>query len=225
MKKVSFMVMVVLLLGVFSLTACNNDTLDAYKNAGKTTIEVYAQEHKDNYSEVNWTVVCRIVEEGKTAVDEAKSKSAVDTAVATAIVEIDAVQDVGAFYSLQKAFDSGWLTKDDLQSIAYYLNDDSMPIYPNDLSAKIEKAIKETRASNLRAEVDAYGVSRFPDAKAEDVSLRGYYGNYNNLFAVMIVDGFTEYSQAEWSENIDGVTFHYADGNRIVIWKEETKET
>ena len=223
MKKVSFMIIVVLLLMVFGLTACNNDTLDAYKTVGKTAIETYAQERKCNYSEDNWTVVCGIVEAGKTAIDEVKSKPAVDNAVATVIVEIDAVQEVGAFYSLQKAFDSGWLTKDDLQSIAYYLNDDLIPIYPIALSPEIETAIKETRAFDLRSEVDAYGVSRFPDAKAEDVSLKGYYGKYNKLYAVMIVDWFTEYVLEEWSEIIDGVPFHYADGNKIVIWREETK--
>lgn len=93
MKKVSFMVMVVLLLGVFGLAACNNDTLDAYKNAGKTAIEVYAQEHKDNYSEVNWTIVCGIVDAGKQAVDDATSKAGIDTAVTTAKTAINAVEE------------------------------------------------------------------------------------------------------------------------------------
>lgn len=224
-KALGLVITAIMLLGIFGLTACNNDTLDAYKTEGKAAIEAYAQERKNNYCEDNWTVVCGIVTAGKTAVDEAESKPAVDKAVTTAKAEIDAAQDIGSFYSLQKAFDNGWLTKEDLQSIAYYLNDDSMPIYPNELSVEIEKAIKETRAFNLRAEVDASGVSRFPDAKAEDISFRGYYGNYNNLFAVMIADSFTEYGQAEWSEIVDGVTFHYADGNRILIWKEETKGT
>ncbi len=215
----------IMTLGVFGLTACDSVSLADYKATAKVEIENYAQERKANYCEDKWTVVCGIVETGKQAVNDATNRAGVDTAVAAAIVEIDAVQDMGAFYSLQMAFDNGWLTKEDLQSIAYYHNDDSMPTYPNALSAEVEKAIKETRAYNLRDEVDADGISRFPDAKAEDVSLRGYYGKYNNLFAVLIADSFTEYGQAEWSEIIDGVTFHYADGNKIMIWKEETKET
>ncbi len=93
MKKISFIVMVVFLLGVFGLTACNNDTLDVYKTAGKADIETYAQERKDNYCEDNWTVVCGIVETGKQEVGEAKSKEGVDAAISEAKTAINAVEE------------------------------------------------------------------------------------------------------------------------------------
>jgi hypothetical protein len=132
--------------------------------------------------------------------------------------------DVGVFYNLQQAFDNELLTNDNLDSIAYYLNDESMPVYPDPVSAEIQGAIKETRAAILRAEVDRDGVFRYPNATVEDVTLLEYYGKYNDSYAVMIADSFTEYTAAEWSETIAGVTFYYSDGNRILIWKEMIEE-
>ena len=128
--------------------------------------------------------------------------------------------DVGVFYNLQQAFDNELITNDDLVSIAYYLNDESMPVYPEPISEEIQEAIKETRSAILKAEVDRDGVLRYPNATAEDVTLRGYYGKYNDSYAVMIADSYNEYTEALWSETIDGVTFYYTNGNSILIWKE-----
>ena len=220
-----FFITSLIMIGVFGLVGCDDDPLKSYKDLGKTEIQTYADaKGQDNYSTDDWAVICNTVATGKAAVDAAESTDEVDNAVTTTKAEINKVQqkELGMFYTLQEAFDNGWLTKEDLQIIAYYLNDDSGPAYSDDLSAEIEKTIKKTWAYNLRTEVNVDGDLRFPDAKEEDVSLIGYYGNYNNLFAVMCADNFTFYTLAEWSEIIDEVTFHYVDGNRIWIWKEKT---
>lgn len=109
MKKtqLSLVFLAVALIMVFSLAACNNNTLDAYKTAGKTAIETYAQEHKDSYCEDNWTVVCGIVEVAKTEIDNAKSKAVVDSAVTTAKTKINEVRKKEAGMKLsfeEKAF-------------------------------------------------------------------------------------------------------------------------
>lgn len=90
-KALGLVITAVMLLGVFGLTACNNDTLDTYKTAGKATIETYANERKDSFCTDNWMVVCGLVTAGKAAVDIADSKTGVDTAVATTKAEIDKV--------------------------------------------------------------------------------------------------------------------------------------
>lgn len=59
-----------------------------------------------------------------------------------------------------------------------------------------------------------------PEATADDAEIVSN-GEYNECFAVMVEDDFTAYSLAVWSETVGGVTFYYADGNRIFIWKEE----
>lgn len=90
-RLIGIAVTLVMLFGVFGLVACDTQSLDEYKLAGKAEIEAYAEERKDNYSEEGWTTVCGIVDAGKTAVDEATDKAGVDTAVATAKGEIDEV--------------------------------------------------------------------------------------------------------------------------------------
>lgn len=213
---VTLIIMMFIVIGIFALAGCDSASLSDHKTTVKAALDEYANVYKNNYSEANWAVVCGIVEVGKKSVDEATSKSDVDIAVTDAKNAIDEVlQDglgIGAFYNLQEAFDNGLLKKEDLQSISSYIGNDFKSTYPKILNAGIESIIKETRAYDLRSDVDA---------KAEDVFIIGYYGEYNNVFAVMLADNFTDYHEAFWSETISGVTFSYANGNRILIWKEK----
>lgn len=92
-KKIIVLVLTAIMtLGIFGLTACNNDSLNDYKAAGKSAIESYAEERKENYSYDNWMVVCGIVTAGKTAIDAAESKSDVDAAVAAAKEDINKIK-------------------------------------------------------------------------------------------------------------------------------------
>ena len=122
--------------------------------------------------------------------------------------------NIGTYCGMQEAYDNGWITVEDLQSIANHQNNGTDP---NDtLSAEVEKAIKKTVAKDLRS---------FPYpiliATVKDVTIDRYYGTYNNCVAVMISNAYTEYPQALWDDVIAGVIFHYYDGNVIVIWKQD----
>lgn len=73
-RALGLVITAIMLLGVFGLTACNKDTLDAYKTAGKATIQTYTDaKGQDNYCSDNWTAICNAVTTGKTAVDAAYS--------------------------------------------------------------------------------------------------------------------------------------------------------
>ena len=61
--------------------------------------------------------------------------------------------DMGAFYTLQEAYDGGFLTKDDLETIAYYLNEGIA--YPEALDSRTDQAIREAAAYDLRQHVQA----------------------------------------------------------------------
>ena len=152
---------IMMFIGIFALAGCDSASLSDHKTTVKAALDEYANVYKNNYSEANWAVVCSIVEAGKKSVDEATSKSDVDIAVTDAKNAIDEVlQDglgIGAFYNLQEAFDNGWLKKEDLQSISSYIGDDFKSTYPKILNAGIESIIKETRAYDLRSDVDANG--------------------------------------------------------------------
>ena len=95
----------------------------------------------------------------------------------------------GEFYTLQEAYDNGWLTQEDLLSIAYHYNhgrEDNeelmgedyvpQPKTPETLSKQTEKSIKQT-------ELDKYNNGREPGSEyygtLDQVYILGYYGTYN----------------------------------------------
>lgn len=82
------------------------------------------------------------------------------------------------------------MTQDDLKSIAYYQNGESedddfepMPKDPEELSKKTEKAIKETRAYDLRNRTPESIRKPKAKAKAKDITILKYYGTYNESHA------------------------------------------
>ena len=67
----------------------------------------------------------------------------------------------GVFYTMEEAYEAGYLTREDLTNIAYYHNE-WVP-YPETLDNSIAEAIKKTQAEDLRKDV--------PEAKAEDIQI------------------------------------------------------
>lgn len=134
----------------------------------------------------------------------------------------------GEFFTLQDAYEQGFISKDELMSIAYYHNGGNKgitnesyirtPKSPEALSIDTENAIKETKAYYLRRKSLA-GLSA-KKAKADDVEIINYYGTYNNYSAIMMIDTYTVYDESLWEIEIDGVKFFYNDGNRIFVWKQ-----
>ena len=126
-------------------------------------------------------------------------------------------ENVGTLYTLQEAYDNGYLTKEDLEQIAYYHNDRKS--YPQTLDEAIAEKIKETAASERRRQ-DKYLSDK---AKAEDFVLVKYYGNYNGSYTVMMNEPYDEYPadiRDVW-EDIDGVRIHYTSYGDIVVWREK----
>lgn len=118
----------------------------------------------------------------------------------------------GYFYDLSEAYEKGWITKDDLKSMAYYKKEIMPAVYydnmdsafggdascfedfvpvdktPEKLSAETEEKIKQAYVSNVLT------FSEYPDAGTTDVSIYGYYGTYNGYTAVMINDNYHSYN-------------------------------
>ena len=136
----------------------------------------------------------------------------------------------GEFRSLQKAYDDGLLTLEDLKNIAYEYNGgksyneqimaDFIPAGKAALSEATKTAIKESRAKNLRETMRPDGRPVAADAIAENVYIDGYYGTYNGAVAVMIEDDYGAFDAAMWMVEVEGVNIYYNSGNRITIWKQ-----
>ena len=119
-------------------------------------------------------------------------------------------EKMGAFYYLGEAFDKGLLTKADLESIAFYHNDDSMPVYPETLDAEIAEAIKRDFVHNENCQ-----------DKTHEIEIK-YYGTYDGSVAFLIYCKLS-YADILYNETVDDVFFYYGSPDKILIWKENTK--
>lgn len=136
----------------------------------------------------------------------------------------------GTFYSLKEAYEAGYLTYDDVMSIAYYQNggrryNESVmdedytpqPREPQGLSEKTSLRIRNTAAHNYRNNIHADA----PEAVADDFNIIRYYGTYGDCVAVMMTDNYTGYTQALWEDTIADIVVFYYNGNSIIVWREE----
>ena len=132
----------------------------------------------------------------------------------------------GTFYTLQEAYDNGYLTREDLMSIAYYQNgsrrynesimpEDYAPIPkdPEELSESTSLRIRSTAAADWNAE--------YPDddATAEDFWIDYYYGTYGNCVAVMMRDNLSGTTGVVWIGIVADVSFSYNSGKEIRVWR------
>ena len=129
----------------------------------------------------------------------------------------------GAFYTVEEAYEAGYLTREDLMSIAYYhnggreYNENCMPesyqpapMQPEEIDTATANAIKDEYIEEFRPDYEA---------TREDVFIDHYYGCYNQAFAVIISDNFSGFPGVIDFVEIDGVTFYYPLVNYIKIWK------
>ncbi len=225
-KIICLGVLLVMCLGLFF--GCGSD-LDEYKATKSAELQSYADEKgESNYCMDGWTAICNAVTQGKTNIVTATNKSGVDmafTIAADAIAEVPHEENMGAFYSLQKAYDDGLLTIDDLRSVAYYQSggdnkSDIVPITksPENLSDEKEQAIMETYMVVLRAQTHNDGTPMFPYAKIADITVLGYYGTYNGAIAIKISDSYSGYPAVVKELEVAGVIFTYS-GAVVTIWK------
>ena len=128
-----------------------------------------------------------------------------------------ASQTVGTFYSLDEAYQNGWLSQDDLQEIAD-LHNHGLQSAEN-LDDKIADCVKETAAWVLKHDEK----SPIPEAKAEDFTILKYYGVYHqDYYVVMLDEPYFEFPAVivdEWEE-IGGVQFHITSFYEIKVWKQ-----
>jgi len=137
-------------------------------------------------------------------------------------------ETMGKFYSLQEAYDTEWLTVEDLRNIAYYHNNGlewegeldmelgsfqptgftPVPKNPNSLDVETEGKIKQ---DFIKREVEC--------KETEHSVLILYYGTYNGCVAAKI-NGCWNYGGSPLLFSIDGIVFLQGDNYDILVWKE-----
>lgn len=124
----------------------------------------------------------------------------------------------GTFYSLQEAYDAGYITRADLEEIAKRQNNGRF-VSKEELDEQTEQLICEDEADRLR-NLEEHPI---PEAEASGVWIVHYYGVYQGeSYAIMLenrYDGAFPTVEIPQREHIDGVDILYIDPRRIEIWK------
>lgn len=135
-------------------------------------------------------------------------------------IELQRNAPYGIICSLEVAYDLGYLTRENLMSIAEIQNQWAQSDNENAPSEQAE-LLDETIAREIR-ETAAYALrtdsSPVPQADYEDIFINDFYGCYNGVYTVMVTDAFSGYDTAAHDINVGGVTFHYRDGRRISVY-------
>ena len=121
----------------------------------------------------------------------------------------------GKFYTLQEAYDNGFLTKEDLEQIAYYNNNEIE--YPETLDKSVEQKIKEVAAEYLRNRE----VHPVPQARASGITILKYLGAYSGNYVLMLKNKYDLYPTdiPDIWEDIEEVSFHYIGYYIIAVIK------
>lgn len=129
-----------------------------------------------------------------------------------------AVYSPGTFYTLEEAYEQGYVDEEDLANIAVLYNNDRES--SDSLGMWTEYSIKRTRAHEERE-----GASRAKYVKASDYASPLYYGEYQDGSYCVLVEFLYLNSLAmvedRWVE-IGGVDFHFRGQvsiNRPLIWR------
>lgn len=133
-------------------------------------------------------------------------------------------QAIGKFYTLQEAFDQGFLTENDLKSIAYYNNggrknnEDKIeedfvpqPLNPKTIPADIQKSIK--------SDYIYYNEKLDNKTKDSEVKIDDYYGEYNNCY-VAILHGPFAYFAVVNEFSVNGYNYSYTQ-SEFMVWRKK----
>ena len=127
----------------------------------------------------------------------------------------------GSFYSLEEAYENGWLTRKDLESIAnYYRINDDVPeeslinTYGEEVVNKIKEAAVECFHTGKA------GFEQVEETTINDIIFEEYYGTYNSCIVLKIWIKDLYYPAVEEEIVIDGITFNYT-GTFISVWRNE----
>lgn len=129
----------------------------------------------------------------------------------------------GNFYTVTEGYEKGWITKEELKSIAYYHNggrahneevigEDFKPISktPETLSDTVKQALIRNYYNNERP------LSNTPDINEGEIWLTEYCGLYNGCITVVFGNGIGYDALAP--ETVGGVTIYFSYLNRVLIW-------
>ena len=130
----------------------------------------------------------------------------------------------GNFYTVTEAYENGYLTLEQVKSIAYYnnggtiWNEDIMGEDYVPLPKDPEKPSEETDTALINSFYNSERWVKYENYFTKEDIRYGYFGTYGNAIAVKIGVKGEAVSEVVWEEIIDGVTVYYRNEKRVLIW-------
>ena len=125
----------------------------------------------------------------------------------------------GEFYTLQEAYVHGWLSVEELQSIAYYYQGSEdgafvpIALNPEKLSVETEQRIKRTHLQNIKRD--------YPSADISGIDIEEYFGTYGDCIVVNVRDNYRKIDFLVVPKiEIGGVIFYDFTTPGLMVWRE-----
>ena len=127
------------------------------------------------------------------------------------ICDYNGTENLGKTYTLEDAYDKNYIGDNDINKIYNNYTNSNNNIM---LEKEIELKILNDRLVELK--------ERNNDAVLEDISIYGYYGNYNNSYVIRLNDKYNDFTTVEKELIINDVIFQYS-GPSFLVWVDENE--
>lgn len=222
MRKIIAVLLAVM--GLFVFCACGQNESGEIKKAYAKLHDVPASDvNFKSYGEFDGTYVLII------------SCKGIDSATVLSSETVDGVDfhfhigisfDVyrkGAFYTLQEAFDSGWLTHEDLLTVRSNHRAEYEFLYKDYDGSEEKDETKIVLDKSIEREIIAAVIAAHSDYKyplnEEDFSLR-CFGAFDGVYVLFVDCTMWNYTADVTQVIIDGVEFVYGSGQRLQVYKD-----
>lgn len=125
------------------------------------------------------------------------------------VCDYNGTEKLGKMYTLKEAYDKKYISKNDI-----------LNIYNNHTKSNKELILDKITELKILNDRLVGLKKRYNDAMLEDISIYGYYGNYNNSYVIRLIDVFNDYPAVMRELRIDDIVFQYS-GPIFLVWINE----
>ena len=125
------------------------------------------------------------------------------------VCDYNGTESLGKMYTLKEAYDKKYISDENIKKIYNNYTNSKKELK---LDKQIELKILNDRLVTLK-EINN-------EALLEDISIYGYYGNYNNSYVIRLIDTFNEYPAVVKELEIADVMFQYSEPS-FLVWVNE----
>ena len=125
------------------------------------------------------------------------------------VCDYNGTEIFGKMYTLKEAYDKNYISDDDIKDIYNNYTNSNKKLT---LDKKIELKILNDRLVGLKETNN--------EALLEDISIYGYYGNYNNSYVIRLSDTYNDYPEVIEELKINDAIFQYS-GPSFLVWVDE----